>query len=138
MATNTQKEFRKQMRALAKEGKVSKNSGRRTVRFVEPKTIGFGAGTFLLIVMYNLISGLFYGVPVQTDPNYEVSVYDLAVQIDQRETQLIEEITKQLKAGKRFSSTELSTFKNEVNALRDELPSISEIQGAVQRLGGVL
>jgi hypothetical protein len=131
MATNTQKEFRKQMKALEKEGKISKGGYRRTVRFVEPRTLGLGAGTFLVILIFNALSGLGGVISGQPQEVYVPETTEIAVNIDQREMQLIQKMTAQIKLGKAFGEEELTEIKNEINALRDELPALSDVEGAV-------
>lgn len=131
MATNTQKEFRKQMKELEKQGKVSKGGYRRTVRFVEHKTLSFGAITFLIILAFNLLSGFLSNFGPQPMPEYVSDSASIVEEINQRETQLIQQMIEQVKLGKAFSSDELSNIKAEINALRDSLPAVSDIEGAV-------
>ncbi len=131
MATNTQKEFRKQMKELEKQGKVSKGGSRRTVRFVEHKTLGFGAITFIGILAFNVLSGIIGSIGAQPMPEYMDESTNVVEEINQRETQLIQRMTEQIKSGQAFSNEELVNIKAEINTLRDALPEISYIEGAV-------
>lgn len=133
MQTETQRNFKEQMRQLEKSGKIEKKRPKYTVRFSEHKTITGIIST--LITLYALstwiIPGGLFNLPNQMNQKKVENYMEVANMVDLREETLVKQMVNRANLDTPFSTAEIDGLQGELDKMRESLLQVKDAETAV-------